>query len=435
MKRKRKLGMRRMILFGVLSVSIICCSGCFRKLPIEKSDAVHKESKVAESNVIETDDFEKSKIEINHFEEPIIEVKDLETEALTESILLKAEEEYLDNMTIEEKVAQLFFITPDALTGVSNVVAAGDITEEALKQYPVGGLIYFENNLLSWEQTQEMLCNVQKYSRECMGLPLFLGVDEEGGSVARISGRRFGISAIEDMAIIGANRDYERARETAHLIGNCLCQLGFNIDFAPCADVLTNPYNEVVVRRSFGNDAGVVADMVSIQLSAFHEEGVYGVPKHFPGHGATSGDSHNGYAYIEKSLEELCKEELIPFQRAIDEDVDIIMVGHIACPDITESDTPASLSQYMITDVLRNKMGFDGLVITDALNMSAIQQMYTASQAAVAALCAGADLLLMPADFYSAYHGVLQAIQNGEISEERINESVKRILQLKMCMD
>ncbi len=295
----------------------------------------------------------------------------------------------------------------------------------------IGGLVYFENNLQSYEQISEMLHNVQQYSMEISGLPLFLAVDEEGGTVARISGQGYGIEPIEDMAAVGASGDYERAQEIGTYIGSYLSDLGFNVDFAPCADVLTNPANTVVARRSFGSDAALVAEMTDLQRKAMEQEGIIGALKHFPGHGATSEDSHQGFAYIQKTEEELVNNEWIPFKKGIEEGAKMIMVGHIVCSEITGTEDPSSLSYYMVTEILRQKMGFQGLVVTDALNMGAIANYYTSAQAAVKAVQAGVDLLLMPSDFSGAYQGVLNAVYNGEISEERLNESLYRILQVK----
>lgn len=354
-----------------------------------------------------------------------------ETDTEQEDATVDISGKYLSEMTLEQKVAQLFIVTPEALTGIENVTAAGEATYAALKQYPVGGLVYFDHNLQSYEQVSSMLHTIQQYSTEIAGLPLFLTVDEEGGSVARISGRIFGIDEIEDMAVIGDSQDYNRAQETGAYIGGYLSDLGFNMDFAPCADVLTNPENTVVTFRSFGSDADVVADMVKIQLNELEEKGIFGVPKHFPGHGATSEDSHDGYAYIYKTQEELDTEEWIPFKKAIENNVRFIMVGHIVCPQITGDEVPASMSHKMVTEILRGTLGFDGLVVTDALNMGAIMTNYSPDTAAVNAVLAGVDLLLMPTDFPSAYQGVLNAVYNGEISEDRINESVRKIIQVK----
>lgn len=366
-------------------------------------------------------------------ENGIIEENEIlnETDMKQEDPEVSISEKYLSEMTIEQKVAQLFIITPEALTGIENVTAAGEATYAALNQYPVGGLVYFDNNLQSYEQISSMLHTIQQYSTEITGLPLFLAVDEEGGSVARISGRIFGVDGIEDMAVIGASQNYSRAQETGSYIGGYLSELGFNVDFAPCADVLTNPENTVVALRSFGSDASIVADMVKIQLNELEKCGIFGVPKHFPGHGATSEDSHNGYAYIHKTQEELDTEEWIPFKKAIDNNARFMMVGHIVCPQITGDEVPASMSYKMVTEILRGTLGFDGLVVTDALNMGAIMTNYSSDTAAVTAILAGVDLLLMPTDFQSAYQGVLNAVYNGEISEDRINKSVRKIIQVK----
>lgn len=195
--------------------------------------------------------------------------------------------------------------------------------------------------------------------------------------------------------------------------------------------MLTNPTNTVVAHRSFGSDAALVAEMTDLQRKAMEQEGIIGALKHFPGHGATSEDSHQGFAYIQKTEEELVNNEWIPFKKGIEEGAKMIMVGHIVCSEITGTEDPSSLSYYMVTEILRQKMGFQGLVVTDALNMGAIANYYTSAQAAVKAVQAGVDLLLMPSDFSGAYQGVLNAVYNGEISEERLNESLYRILQVK----
>ncbi|HIR93853.1 MAG TPA: glycoside hydrolase family 3 protein [Candidatus Egerieimonas intestinavium] len=353
-----------------------------------------------------------------------------------EELLEMQVEEKLASMTQEEKVAQLFFITPEALTGTSQVQAAGEVTRERFGQYPVGGIIYFQHNLSSEEQTREMLTQIQQISRDRIGLPLFTGVDEEGGTVTRVAGKS-GFSALDvgDMRQIGASEDPEQAYQVGLTIGSYLADLGFNVDFAPCADVLTNPENTVVARRSFGSDPELVAQMVCREMDGLEEMGVFACPKHFPGHGATRGDTHQGYSYTEKTWEELESQELVPFVRAVERGTDFLMVGHISLPNALQQDLPASLSQEVITGVLREKLGYQGLVITDALNMGAIQNVYSSGEAAVAALLAGGDLLLMPADFAGAYSGVLEAVQTGVISSQRLDDSVSRILRVKLAME
>lgn len=342
----------------------------------------------------------------------------------------------LDSMTLEEKVNQLFMITPEALTGVGTVIQAGDGTREALAEHPVGGLIYFAQNLKDPDQTRTMLENTQEYASARSGFPIFLSVDEEGGQVARVgSNPSFGVPEIGNMSEVGAGGDTQEAYETGSTIGAYLKDLGFNMDAAPDADVLTNPANEVVKYRSFGSDPDLVSRMAAAELKGLNDQGIIGMYKHFPGHGGTTADSHEGYVYVEENLEELKSGALVPFQDGADNGLRVIMVSHIACPEVTGDNTPATLSRQLVTDLLREDMGFDGLVITDALNMGAITEQYSSGEAAVAALNAGVDMLLMPADFQAAYDGVMAALENGELTEERIDESVRRILEIKLGME
>ena len=339
-------------------------------------------------------------------------------------------------LTLEQRVAQMFMITPDALTGVSGATRAGDSTRSAFAQYPVGGLVYMSANLTGPDQTTEMLSNMKNFSQDTVGLPIFLGVDEEGGTVTRIaSNQEFGVTDVGNMSAVGASGDAQNAYNAGSTIGTYLNNLGFNMDFAPVADVLSNPDNAVVKDRSFGSDSQLVADMVCAEMNGLNEHQIAPVIKHFPGHGATSGDSHDGVVTIEKSLEELMANELIPFQQAINSGASFVMVGHISVPAITGDNTPASLSNAMVTGVLRDQMGFHGVVITDAMNMGAITAGYSSADAAVAAINAGVDIILMPDDFKSAYQGVLDAVANGTISEERINESAARIIKAKLMIN
>lgn len=341
----------------------------------------------------------------------------------------------VDSMSLEEKVAQLFLVQPEAIVDIGTATAAGDATKQAINKTPVGGFVYFSDNLQSEQQVQDMLRNVQKYSEDRIGLPAFLSVDEEGGTVARVASTgRFDVTDVGDMAKIGASGDVQQARQAGETIGSYLSELGFNLDFAPDADVLTNPDNTVVKKRSFGSDPRVVSDMSLAVAQGLAQHQVYSVYKHFPGHGATAGDTHQGYAYTDKTLDELKQSELIPFENAIQNNAEFIMAAHISAPRVTGDDTPASLSKTMITDILRGQMGYDGIVVTDAMNMGAVTEQYTSAQAAVKALQAGADLVLMPEDFQEAYQGVLDAVKDGTLTEQRINESVTRIVKVKVHM-
>lgn len=359
------------------------------------------------------------------------------TEATEEPVvdpLLQQAADIVGGMTMEERVAQMFFITPEALTGYGQVTIAGDATKASYEQYPVGGLIYMEKNLIDIEQTRDMFTKMQGFSNERVGLPVFLGVDEEGGSVTRIAGNSaYGVADVGNMSDIGAAGDSQNAYNAGVVIGTYLADLGFNLDFAPVADVLTVA-DSVIGNRSFGSDSQLVASMAVSELQGLQSTGVYGVVKHFPGHGGVSGDSHSGVVSTDKSLEELLASELVPFQSAIDAGADFLMVGHIAAPNVTGEITPASLSSVMITDILRNQMGYNGIVITDAMNMTAITGSYDSGEAAVLAVNAGADMILMPQDFSAAYNGVLEAVSNGTIPESRINEAAVRIVKVKLSM-
>ena len=355
-------------------------------------------------------------------------------ETLSEEEILQMKiEEIMEGMSLEEKTAQMFMITPEALTGVGQVLEAGDMTREAINEYPVGGLIYFTQNLQDPEQVRKMTGNVQNFSEERIGLPMLLSVDEEGGTVTRFGGNAaFDYDASADMDAIGASGDTRLAYELGEKIGSFLHRLGINMDNAPDADVLSNPANTVVKDRSFGSDCSVVSEMALAELKGLEDQGVKGVLKHFPGHGATTADTHAGYAYTDASLEEMKTNELVPFQDGIEAGADIIMAGHISCPQVTGNEEPASLSEKMINGVLREDMGFSGVVITDAMNMGAIAENYSPAEAAVKAVLAGVDMILMPEDFRQAYTGVLNAVKSGKITEERIDASVYRIVKLKL---
>ncbi len=342
----------------------------------------------------------------------------------------------LDNMTLEDKIAQLFILYPETLVScVNRVTAAGEMTREAFDRRPVGGLIYMRQNLESREQVQTMLSDFQEISLSRTGLPAFLCVDEEGGKVTSVGGTEaLAIPRGEDMADIGARNHPEEAYQKGEFIGGYLSELGFNVDFAPVADVLSNPENTVVKKRSFGADPKLVTAMTAAFAEGLQNKGILGSYKHFPGHGATAGDTHKGYSYTDKTLEELKACELLPFIDGISRDIPMIMVGHISLPKVIGDDTPASLSSYIMTDLLREELGYKGIIVTDALAMKVVIDEYSSDEAAVRALEAGADILLLPEDFELAYQGVLKAVNEGRLSGERIDQSLQRIIRQKLWL-
>lgn len=341
--------------------------------------------------------------------------------------------EQLSSMTLEEKAYQLFVVRPEAITGVDTATQASDATKQAISDRPVGGIIYFQKNLLNPDQTKALLGNTQGYSQDITGLPMFLCVDEEGGTVARIGNNSgFDVPDIGNMCDVGATGDPSQAQAVGTTIGGYLAELGFNVDFAPDADIADNPDSNVMALRSFGSDATLVSSMVGAAVQGFNGTGVLCCAKHFPGIGAAEGDSHETSISTDKTVDQMAAEELLPFQAAIASDVPFVMVGHLSTPAVTGDDTPASLSSAIITDVLRNRLGFDGIAITDALEMGAIDSAYGSGEASVMALEAGADMLLMPADLDAAHQAILDAVQSGRLTEDRIDQSVGRILHVKL---
>lgn len=334
----------------------------------------------------------------------------------------------IDAMPIEDKVAGLFFVTPEAITGVDTAVKAGDGTKDALTQYAVGGIIYSKKNIKDAEQFREMLNNTELYSK----YPIFLGVEEEGGSISPLAAA--GLTDKQASAAeIGESGDAGQAYQAGTGLGTGLADYGINVDFAPVAD-LANVEKSVMDSRAYGDDASAVSAYVVNMMNGLQEQGVTACIKHFPCGGSTQADTHDGLAVSERSEEELRSQELAVYQSCIDAGVQMIMVGHTAVPALTGDNTPASLSGTVVTELLRNEMGYQGVIITDAMDMKAISEYYGSGQAAVMALKAGCDMILMPEDFQEAYEAVLAAVQDGTISEDRINDALRRIYRIK-CAD
>lgn len=360
-------------------------------------------------------------------EELVIETPEpVEEEPEEEDILGELAASYFSEMSIENKVAGLFMVTPEAITGVRTATQAGDGTQEALNQYAVGGLIYFSDNIIDKEQITTMLSNTAAMSN----YPIFLAVDEEGGDVSRVANSSVEVEKVDAMAVIGAEGDTAKAHEAGVTIGSYLKEIGFNVDFAPVADVAAGE-DSALGSRAFGSDPQVVKDMVSNVVDGIEGVGVSACLKHFPGLGSTAEDTHDGRVEITKSLEEMRTSDFVPFQAGIEAGADFVMVSHATAPALDDNNVPSSLSRKVITDTLRGELGFQGVIITDALDMTAITDYYTPEEAAVMAIEAGADMLLMPEDFEKAYGAVLAAVQEGKITEERIDESLERIYRVK----
>ena len=313
-------------------------------------------------------------------------------------------------------------MTPEALTGQETVTGWNEDAAEALRRYPVGGLIFFGANLDTAEQTKNMLSAITETSRELTVPGVFLGVDEEGGSVSRAT--PLGVQEYEDMRIYGEQGDTEAAYQIGLTLGTQLKELGFNVDFAPVADVLSNDENTVV------SDPELVSNMVSMEITGFEEAGILSAPKHFPGHGSTSGDTHDGLAVSDRTLDELRESDFLPFQAAIEAGTPMIMVGHMTMTELA-SDSPASMSQRIVTGLLREELDYDGIIITDSVGMGAISDLYSSPEAVVQALSAGCDMVLCPTSLSEVLDAVQNALTAGTLSQDKIDQSVMRVLQAK----
>lgn len=338
----------------------------------------------------------------------------------------EAAQKLLATMTTEEKLCQMLFVTPETLTGSGYVDIAGDLTQQALAAYPVGGLIYFSQNLQSEEQIVSLISNSQSFSK----YPLFIGVDEEGGSVSRLSG--VGVTtALSPMAEFGAAGDTAAVREVGENLAEELRAVGFNVDFAPVADVITNPNNTEIGNRSFSANAQVAADMVAAMTNGLQSGGIIACVKHFPGHGSTEADSHYGQSVSLRTAEELRETEFLPFRAGVDAEVGMVMISHMSLPEVTGDYTPCDLSYRVVTELLRGELAYDGVVITDSHQMASILNYYTVGEAAIKAIQAGCDIVLMPNSLTEALSALQQAVEDGTLSQARIDESVLRILTLK----
>lgn len=345
------------------------------------------------------------------------------------------------DLTLEEKVGQLFLVRPDALDpartpqqiedpDAAGATALTDAMRATLARIPVGGVVLFGKNIADAGQLAAFTADLQAAGR----VPLLLAVDEEGGAVARLANSgALDLPRYESAAAVGAEGP-EAVRAMYRAIGGYLRDFGFALDFAPVADVNTNPDNPVIGSRAFSADPQTAAACVRAAVEGLGEAGVLACLKHFPGHGDTAQDSHEEAAVTEKTLAALRSGEWAPFAAGIAAGAPLVMVGHITAPNAlppAESDRLAGFSATVLNDWLRGELGFEGLVVTDSLAMGAVTRRYSPGEAALAALQAGADLLLMPADLEGAYTAVVQAVESGRWPESELDARVERILAAK----
>lgn len=334
---------------------------------------------------------------------------------------------YLETMSQEEKIWQLMFTTPDDLTGVAGATQAGEMTQKALEKMPVGGLCYFSANLEDAEQVTALLQGTQQMVKT----PVFLAVDEEGGMVSRLgSNEALGVTKLGYANDFGTAGNDANVYAAGNMLAQQMKQLGFNMDFAPVADLWVDGNTEIG-SRAYSADPQVVAEMAAAMVTGLQDQGVAACLKHFPGHGHAMTDSHEGKSIANRTMEQLKAEELPCFRMGIDADVCFVMMSHLTNENL--SALPSSLSPETVS-LLRNDLGFDGVIITDSLKMGAIVNEFAADDAAVKALVAGCDMLLMPNSLEKAFDGIMQALEDGTLTWERIDQSVLRILRAKYEM-
>ena len=324
----------------------------------------------------------------------------------------------IDEMSLEEKIGQLLIIS----------YRKDDIKEKLptiLEEVKPGGFILFSENITTYDDTINLIKSIKNNN----DIPLFIGIDEEGGNVQRLKNLKdYKTSDIPYMSYVKTIND---AYNLGKVIAEELRVFGINLDFAPVIDCNWDNPKSVIGKRAFEGDYTTVAKLGVSLAKGLKNNKVIPTYKHFPNHGATATDSHQDLPVINKTEEELLNNDLIPYQEAIKNNADMIMISHLALPKITKDYTPASLSYEIITNLLKKKLGFKGLVVTDALNMQALTKNYSEKEILIKAINAGADLLLMPEDPVNAVKIIKEAVNGGLISEERINESVEKILSLK----
>lgn len=345
---------------------------------------------------------------------------------------VEAAADYMENMTIEEKAGQLFIVNLELLDQRNgNYYEWKKFTrkmKKSIDKYHIGGVILFSRNIANRNQTKKLINQLKKNS----AIPLFITVDEEGGDVARIANNeKMGTTVFPTMEETGNTKNAAYVYDMGATIGSEIKELGFNVDFAPVADVKTSELNLEIGTRSFGGEPGKVAELVSAFVHGIQDQNVSATLKHFPGQGSSNGDTHIESVNIDSSITSLRKNDFVPFESGIEAGADFVMVSHISVSKVTETSQPASMSDLIMETILRDELGFQGIIITDAMDMASITGNYTSAEAAYGAISSGADIVLMPLDLEMAYNEVISRINNGTISRERLDASVLRILTVK----
>lgn len=343
-------------------------------------------------------------------------------------------EELLASLTLEEKIGQLFMPVISGRDATSVTSQEGQENEqvfgfgtpaEIVSRYKLGGVIYLHQNIVSADQVGSLSDGLQAAALQETGIGLLVAVDQEGGRVTRITD---GVTIFPSASLLSG--DVEAVREAGYLTGRQVAVQGINVVLAPVADIAAAGTDGAIGSRSYGENPAVVADMVSAAVGGLQDSGVAAAVKHWPGHGATQVDSHVQLPVLDITRSVWESRERLPFQAAVDEDVAIVLVGHLALPSMDTSGGPATVSSVLIDDLLRRDLGFEGVVMTDALNMGAVSDL-DRGEVVVQAVAAGADVLLVPPDLKVAFEAMTAAVESGRLPQERIDQAVLRVLRLK----
>lgn len=383
----------------------------------EPADAP-EETDVAQDDVTDTDSSD----------ETASDQTDAANQEDAEAVLEEMVASQIAGMSIEQKAAALFFVTPEQLLGIETpVTEVGSSISEKLNQYPVGGIVLKEGNITSAEGLSEMVSNLQVFTQNS----LFIGISDEGGEDSPFITSGISENVIASQKEIAESLGNTGAYSAGISLGSELKQFGFNVDFAPLADVSLND-GSIAEQKGFGKDAATNAELARNVVKGLTDQSIFAGVKYFPGYGDATQEGNGGQIISQRTRDDL-KEEYAPYQEAIDAGAKFLMISHVSLPKIRGDKRPASLSPEIITDIVRNEWGYDGIVITDYMDKSCIYQKYTYAEAAVGAIEAGADMILSTKNFAKSYNGILDAVKKGQLTEERIDQSLTRIYKVKFA--
>lgn len=436
---RRKRRVRNRILawvFLLIFVLLVAC-GCYFLLTnvLGITFTGNKPGDETNTSVSVTDESVEAEDDINDLIDDLLDKEDdvvvLEPEEVLpteEELFEEACKNYILTMSLEDKVAGVFMVSPEQITGVQTVVRAGDGTKTALETYPVGGLIYAPKNITGSDQFKTMISNTKSYAK----YPLFLAVEEELGNT--VLGSSLKLESTQSAFKIGESMDPQVAYDDETKIATYLNEYGINVNLGIVTDILPEGEKNWMESRSFGSNVSVVNAMVQRSVEALVEKNVVAGVKYFPGLSIGNQDTSKGISSSEKTKEDMLDSEFKVFNTAVEAGAKIVVVSHISLPNVTSDSSQCSLSKEIMTDLIRVEYGLEDLVImTDAMDKAAISEYYDSADSSVAAIKAGADMILNPASFEEAYNAVIEAVNSKIISEERINDSLLRIYKVKFA--